>query len=445
MLGGSFHSSFWGREILLTALYSPPIRHLVVALGATYEMFENGGDAGVGCELISPQRPRAALDKLEFSLEQCNRSISHLAALMPTAPAAEKVCCLLTASILFTFVATLRGHMGEAMSHIMAAVKMLQDYDASHPEGPESPSSPGGPPGFPVPMSRLRGLVISEYGQLRAMMDDVARRGGDGPDLLVTDIKPVAVFVSVGDAHTYIEELFHNTLAFLQRAELFPPKTPAELAAVVARHKRLCEVLKWSEDALDALEEDQKRRPLTRGVGLDEEQSITVLRIHHQILAVRLRIDVLHPETRESAFDEMESELEQILVLCEKAMALDGERGYSSQQKRWVSTSGLGYILPLHTIMARCRNPILRRRALNLMLQSSRRDGIWDGVLTGRVAAQTIAIEEERMALSKAKPGSALSDEGRVREVKVEPVGERGANLRFVIVGHGEVESSIEW
>lgn len=406
------------------AIHYPPIRHLVIALGAEYETFE-AGTPGQGTR---------------FALQQCNASIRHLTTLHtkgPGGPSAETTCCILTASVLFIYLASIRGHFLEAFQHVKSAVKVLQDFERSlqKHDGPTSPS-------YPVPLSQLRSLIISIYGQLRAMVNDVSLEAGS-PDILVSDVKPATIFSSVREAHTYVEEtLFHNTLAFLQETSLNPHPTAEQLKVAVARHRKLCQALSSSENALDVM-----AKGLLDAGDTQAQDGIVILRIYHLLLAVRLRIDIFRPEERESAFDDLEAHLEEMLRHCEVLVQRQQEQEVSTGQPS--CSSGLGYVMPLHMVAARCRNPRLRRRAVQLLLNCPRREGIWDAQLAGRIVSQTIEMEEQAMGLSP-DGGDNVPADRRIREVKLDFQGERTAAVRFVTVGdwkQGRLGSQrlIEW
>lgn len=453
-LAGYFNASFWGREIMQAAIHYEPVRHLVIALGAAYESFEGPDTPGKSSPgLLESHEDKTKTDGVEFALLQCNQSIRQLATMSTKETSgyksAEATCCVLTASILFIYLALIRSNIAEAIQHVQSAVKVLRDFERqsqskSHTPG-RSPStrSRSTSPIFPVPISQLRSVLISIYGQLRAMSDDVIigeiETGVE--DMLLSDIKPATVFLSVPEAHSYVERLFHNTLAFLQQTAYNPPpKTDtAGLEAVVARHKDLCRALDSSWTALDTLSSSLMSSP-----GSDDDQQsqldkdkdgTAVLRLYHLLLAVRLRIDIFRPDKRESAFDELESHLAEMLGLCEILAANENR-----QSRPAVVSSGLGYVMPLHMIAARCRNSKLRRRALQLLLEGGRRDGIWDGRLAGKIASETLKIEEQR----------GDDEGGRVRDIKIKLQGGRKALLRFVTVadwkgGSKGTEKVISW
>jgi len=57
----------------------------------------------------------------------------------------------------------------------------------------------------------------------------------------------------------------------------------------------------------------------------------------------------------------------------------------------------LGIIPPLFVVATKCRDRRLRRDAIGILLSSPRREGMWDSILSGRVANWIMEIEEEGM------------------------------------------------
>jgi hypothetical protein len=59
----------------------------------------------------------------------------------------------------------------------------------------------------------------------------------------------------------------------------------------------------------------------------------------------------------------------------------------------------VGFIPPLHFAVMKCRDPIIRREGINLLLSSRRQEGMWDSILCGRIGAFLVACEEEGLPL----------------------------------------------
>lgn len=58
-------------------------------------------------------------------------------------------------------------------------------------------------------------------------------------------------------------------------------------------------------------------------------------------------------------------------------------------------SADLGIVPPLYVVATKCRSPLLRRQAIQLLRSSSRREGMWDSELTARIGTWIMDIEEE--------------------------------------------------
>lgn len=57
----------------------------------------------------------------------------------------------------------------------------------------------------------------------------------------------------------------------------------------------------------------------------------------------------------------------------------------------------IGIIPPLHLTATKCRDPHVRRTAIELLFESQRQEGLWDGTLCGRIGRWVMGCEEEGM------------------------------------------------
>jgi hypothetical protein len=423
-LGGFFNTPFWSREILQAAIRYPSIRHLVVALGAAYEQFESSRSESNGND-----------DEMRFALQQCNYSIHQIAGLAGSPrQSTEDMYCILTASILFATFASVQGHFSQAINHVRSGLHVLRNLESLETSA-----------AFPVPVARLRSLLTSLYAQIRAMINDEAQADWGGNDPLMSDMDPVAGYLHLDDAHGYVEALFNNTLAFLQKAELSPPVTNEQKDSAKAQHYMLCCALRSSCNALDAF--------VAQGADGSDMKAIAVLRLYHTLLSVRLSINVGREDDREVLFDELEQNLVQMLECCR--FILNGEdTGQETKSRESIYCSGLGIVMPLHMIAARCRNPAVRREAADMLLQARRREGLWDSNLVEKIVSTTIELEQSRSLVDHQRmdlPGlHKIPSNARIREVKLHFEGERSARIDFITVGQWKNEQNsyqrfIQW
>ena len=54
----------------------------------------------------------------------------------------------------------------------------------------------------------------------------------------------------------------------------------------------------------------------------------------------------------------------------------------------------LGIIGPVFEFVSRCRDPIIRRKAIAVLKSTSRQEGVWNSFLTAKVAERLVGIEE---------------------------------------------------
>ena len=101
-----------------------------------------------------------------------------------------------------------------------------------------------------------------------------------------------------------------------------------------------------------------------------------------------------------------------------------------------------GILTAILTVIVKCRDPLIRRKALSLMLAAPSQEGIWSSVMLARVAQRLIALEEGGRDV---RSSSDIPKCFRVTELlaTVKP-GDAHATIQFVFA-HGTVEELIPW
>ena len=90
---------------------------------------------------------------------------------------------------------------------------------------------------------------------------------------------------------------------------------------------------------------------------------------------------------------------------------------------------GLGQICPLYIVGTRCRDPSVRRRALNLLAGHDRVEGAWDSQLVARIVHKIIEKEEGAVGLPVTK-ASQIPEEARISHLEIDLV-DRRATIRY--------------
>jgi hypothetical protein len=93
-----------------------------------------------------------------------------------------------------------------------------------------------------------------------------------------------------------------------------------------------------------------------------------------------------------------------------------------------------GIIGPLYVVVVLCRNPKIRRKALNLLETNPRREGVWDSILAAKAATVIMNIEEEGME------GDYIPEHSRLGGIKLTSDSQqRTRQLQYFIPKRGEV------
>ena len=94
----------------------------------------------------------------------------------------------------------------------------------------------------------------------------------------------------------------------------------------------------------------------------------------------------------EMVYDLYNLDFKYIIQTC-RALMLPQNATQSITTPRY--THDVGVVPPLHVTATKCRDPVIRREAIDLLFASPRQEGMWDGVLTARIGTWMIASEED--------------------------------------------------
>jgi hypothetical protein len=99
----------------------------------------------------------------------------------------------------------------------------------------------------------------------------------------------------------------------------------------------------------------------------------------------------------EMIYDDYRQDFEFIVSQCRKLLDVDTIDGAMSRQ---LFSLHLGYIPPLFFTATRCRDPCIRRQAITVLHNSTRRERVWDSYTAARIAERVVEIEERDLVVS---------------------------------------------
>ena len=175
----------------------------------------------------------------------------------------------------------------------------------------------------------------------------------------------------------------------------------------------------------------------------NEKKGVGILRIQEVIAFTSLHL----PRTKfddQTLWDQFCPEFGRIITLASEIIGSN-----LGSRNSWFSLD-LGLIGPLYETSARCRDPLIRRKAILLLKSANMQEGIWNSFLAAKVAERVVQIEEAE--LGDIKSCADVPDWARLSGVSptFDPV-ERRAAFRYTRLGSRHnlvrrtVEEVIEW
>lgn len=408
-LSSSFSSELWTRLMLQACETSPSIRHAVIAIGA------------LNLSHPSP-RPENSVGTLrhQFAFRQYSKALCLL-----RRDVAGGFCDLRTtliACLLFYCFESYHGYHELAISQVYSGLKLIREWASSFYKPDQS--------------GHIHIRVGSE--DPRVVEDDILRAFGsleiqvmtyaDGRtreahehyrhcgQVSIDEMPPV--FPSLKEAKTLLELVIRRSMHWLRSTmhlqNFSTPSSPGGSPTSDSEDTGPCslffDVDPTFEERLETLKEyerwDDAFRPLlnhsrSRNAPHEEFLLASTLRLHW--LAGYMSIASNNSHSSLVNDGRFTTELEELVDIAR--ILLD------QPQKSEDGGGGTGFvfdmqiIVPLMTVGWIYRHRALRREAIQLLLRSPRKEGVWDGIVVGKIMAWLAGIEEEGL-----RPGDEDQD-----------------------------------
>ncbi|KAM0262650.1 hypothetical protein ACHAPA_009163 [Fusarium lateritium] len=296
-------------------------------------------------------------------------------------------------------------------------------------------------------------IVLFKYGcrmiqQFRKTLSTARDAGGqsysdveDTFGLVQASFKRIAVQILtlMGDADPHLWETFHGTfgnspvgheapftsLADAREAllellvEQASPGLKGKSIHELMTHSGKLEQWSCSYDALLA-GYDRNGKVLSN----NEMRAVALLQLHRKYLEINVA-KYVNGQGDPCFWDRFTEEFDEIVNCAATAAGLD--ENYA--QRNWSTDStatayfhlDLGFSSVLIAVIARCRDPFIRRRAIAVMLADRVQEGAFNVSQSARVAARVMELEEARSG--DVKCSSDIPVEARVRTIRVQLLG----------------------
>lgn len=115
------------------------------------------------------------------------------------------------------------------------------------------------------------------------------------------------------------------------------------------------------------------------------------------------------------AWDRFTARYEHIVELA--SLIVEPSPDGNTQMQRPEFSQDMNTVGPLYALAHRCRDPVIRRKAVAILYAAPRQEGVWDSILTARVAEKVISIEEEGLGIVIC--AADVPDWARINDVSV--------------------------
>ena len=336
------------------------IRYAVTALGSLHEDFEKTGD----------------IDNFqdEFALKQYNMAIrQHLDNSLAFKNDPDKVDNYVASCMVFMCIELLQSHYLSALSLVAGAVNLFYESNADLRRSSA------------WPLELVEALLSRFQAQAVGLVGPAAIGWTTPPRLNALASQRIPhKFGTIAEARESLEHFSHShALSRPMRELLEAPPFDEKYMDIAAQ---------WSS-AFDALVES-----LGDNLKERERRALNVLKIWQRTMTTGLDKILTYGDDvdDQTLWDDYEASFEKIIALSESVVSSPNPS--DTFQAKNVFTLDRGIVGPLYDTARICRNPVLRRKAINILRMNPRREGLWDGVLAARVAERQMELEESAVA-----------------------------------------------
>ncbi|PWY65709.1 hypothetical protein BO70DRAFT_346232 [Aspergillus heteromorphus CBS 117.55] len=394
-LAGYCGSEFWSRLVLQVSQHEKPVWHAIVALGAKHETFERMPVLSFKHSVHDTFALKEYLMAIRALLGPMDRSSfdSSVQSANDTSGTLTVDVCLISC-ILFICFEILSSHYVAALNHIRSGIKILEGvyYDPDtgtyrHPFlNPSTASS--------LEIENLRKIFIRLHIQAwtltRADVDDRSMDVIQSMGAFPTQVPQS--FSSLTEARDVYE--YFNYVMRGEYNKMISTATASQASDLYDFGQRCMSLFgEWS-GALDRFERDRGPSLTTK-----ERIGLKILQIHRCEQAMLLEQHA-SGMTDSNRWDRYNSIFQEITSLAASVVELSGESGSAPStplgQVKFKPNFSLdmGIIAPLYNTATLCRDPLIRRRAVDILRSASRQEGAINSYMWAIAAEKVIALEE---------------------------------------------------
>lgn len=356
-LSGDSDASFWGTFVMQLCQTEPAVRHAVLAISSFHESFSQG------------QNTTDISGSQSFALQHYNTAITCL--LDPMKDAVNKPLASLITCVIFVCIEFMQAKDREALIHLEQGRQIVSRLDRR-----ASSNSPE--------MESIRRHVVPLYTRLSLISflfggNQSFRSHRDIPDN----------FETMDELRYCLQNLADQALRFARRSH--PAKNSSDNVP---------------REAMRQLEVEQNYL-LSQLAKLSVAFSLfrasrSKNHTQHSLLVLEMYLHAQHIwistalSSSEVVYDDYLSSFAAIVPLASAYLDQGPLSSQYHEPQAGNSTTFETHVIPpLYYVAVKCRHPLLRRSALDLLRRApTRRENLWQASVTGAIAGHIIEVEE---------------------------------------------------
>ncbi|TGO17982.1 hypothetical protein BTUL_0013g00570 [Botrytis tulipae] len=380
-LSGCFGSKFWNYFVLQASHREPAVRHAAIALGSLHERFE------LEDRFIS--KVKDDTEENSFAVRQYVKAINCLVQPNMSKHTCKSANVALTTCILFICFETLRGHHDSALAHIDGGVKIFSELEVSGHSTPVSFDLPEDH--IPVPIFRmLFGRLDTQASVLTSRARIIDGESGSSPNSIPDR------FLNIEQAREAMESIWTYSARNLLSCSMYNGVPLPLPTSQETKFQLLAHLENWNR-AFESFSSTSTKRGNIEIVNPMEMRARDLLRLHKTLTQILVTTSTIHSakfnESSELLWDDFQLEFEAMVKWASDII-------HTPSSIRTGGCKAASFTLdneilqPLFLVATKCRHRRIRNKAILLLNQADRQEGLWNSLLTAKVAERIREIEE---------------------------------------------------
>ncbi|KAN0110587.1 hypothetical protein V8E51_006974 [Hyaloscypha variabilis] len=388
-----YRADFWTYRVLQLSLSEPAIKYALCSLSSLHNMFR----ASIG---RSTPSGRTAAEHRSYSLVQYNLAVKHTQKILAESGDGDNNAVIkgLVACVLFICFENLIGNYKTAQMHLQNGLRIIARHTSRS--------------GYPKPKNPI--VVPEDIVQVLHRLDLQAMSFGDSREPYPHHLNPSPLnihtaappsFDNLDTATSFLIDTFRSMFRLASTSE----PNPISQTSLDAFNTVLSN---WatSFDHLLSISKIAEQSP----------NSIILIKMYHTLLTILVSVRVYGIESRHDT----QLHHYRSLIALGTTLLSNEEAHHASVADDSIFSFEPGVIFTLFFTAIKCRHPMVRRQAVELLARSRHREGAWESIAAANVAAFVIGVEEEGLTdVDTAGAGpEVVQEENRVHMVNIYPV-----------------------